>query len=293
MYKIGIIGSDNSHAEAFSQAINIPDSVTGEYMFPDCRVIGIYGEDRERTLQVATDGKIEYIAVNPIDLMGKVDAVMVVFRHGDLHMPHALPFIEAGIPVWIDKPFTIKNEDAIKLIKAAEKNGTLLTGGSTCKYSYDIAMAKNAVAGNSRIGKVKSAIMSFPAEIENEYGGLYFYGAHLVEMTLEAFGYNANSVVATENCGSVIAIVKYDSFQVVMNFIPDLRQYHVLLYGENGILDREIDISLAYMLGLHKFVEMLRSGKLPMPLELLYKSVEMLNAVVDSYRTGNEIFIKK
>lgn len=58
-------------------------------------------------------------------------------------------------------------------------------------------------------------------------------------------------------------------------------------------LDREIDITLSYMLGLRKFVEMLRNGKLPMPLELLYKPVELLNAVVNSYRTGKEIFLKK
>lgn len=292
MFKIGIVGSDNSHAEAFSKLVNFPDSKTGEYAFPDCKVVGIYGFDKERTEQVARDGKIDFIAEKPEDLIGKVDAVMVVFRHGDLHAEYALPFIKAGIATWVDKPFTIKNEDAIKLIDAAKKYNTLLTGGSTCKYAYDVLMAKGAVEGGSRIGKIKTGTINFPATLENEYGGIYFYGAHLVEMTMAIFGYNPKSVVASENNGTVTSILKYDNYQVTMNFIPGAKEYHVVLYGENGTLVREIDISIVYRLGFEKFVEMLRSKKLVMPLEDLYSVVETFNGIVEAYSTKKEVYLK-
>lgn len=291
MFRIGIIGSDNSHAEAFSQLVNIPDKKTGEYLFPDCKVVGIFGLENERTLQVARDGKIEFIAKKPEDLLGKVDAVMVVFRHGDLHIKYALPFIEAGIPTWIDKPFTIKNEDAKMLIERAKENNTLLTGGSTCKYTYDIMTIKNIVENGSRIGKIKSAAINFPATLENEYGGIYFYGAHLVEMTMAAFGYNPKSVAASENNGSVTATVNYENYQVTMKFIPGSSEYHAILFGENGTILREIDISTCYINGFEQFVDMLRTGKLPMPLEHLYAPVELLNAVVKSYTEKTEVLL--
>ena len=42
MFRVGIIGSDNSHALAFSRLANIPDG-EGEYAFPDVRITGIFG----------------------------------------------------------------------------------------------------------------------------------------------------------------------------------------------------------------------------------------------------------
>lgn len=291
VFRIGILGSDNSHAIAFSQLVNIPDKRTGEYVFPDCRVVGIYGHESERTEEVAAKGNIELIAEKPEDLMDKVDAVMVVFRHGDLHLEYAMPFVEKGIPVWIDKPFTIKNEDARALIDAAKKHNTLITGGSCTKYSSDIMMVKNAVENsNSRIGKIMTAAINFPAGLENEYGGIYFYGPHLVEMTLKAFGYDPISVTARENNGCVAAIAQYANYQVTMNFIPNNHEYYAVLFGERGSFIREIDISLSYLNGFDKFVEMLRTGILPESYENLYAAVEMLSAIKQSYK--NDISVK-
>jgi predicted dehydrogenase len=293
MYNIGIVGSDNSHAEAFAKIVNIPDKMTGKLLYPDFKVTSIFGLEEERTKEVAKQGKIDFIVEKPEDMIGKVDAVMVVFRHGDLHIKYAIPFIEAGIPTWVDKPFTIKDKDAKKLIEASIKHNTLLTGGSTCKYIYDILMIKNAVENGNRIGKIKSAMLNFPATLENEYGGIYFYGAHLVEMTMTAFGYNPKSVMASENDGNVVAIVKYDSFQVTMNFIPDSKEYYAVVFGENGTMLRELDISGCYQRGFEKFVEMVRTKELPLPLENLYAPVELLNAVVKSYSTKTEIKLKQ
>ena len=45
-YKIGIIGTENSHAYAFASLINLPYK-DGKIMFPDCRVTHVYGQLRE------------------------------------------------------------------------------------------------------------------------------------------------------------------------------------------------------------------------------------------------------
>lgn len=293
MFRIGIIGSDNSHALAFSKLANLKDDKTGDYLFPDVRVTGIFGLEKERTEEVADKGKIEFIAEKPEDLLGKVDAVMVVFRHGDLHAPYALPFIEKGIPTWIDKPFTIKISEAQKLIEAADRSNTLVTGGSTLKYTYDIQTLKNFAENNTSMGKLLGGVMNYPANLENEYGGLYFYGNHLAEMVMTVFGYDIKSVRASLHNGSITVCTKYDDFQVTLNYVDCWGKYTGVLYFEKGTIARDIDDSLGYRLGFEKLVEMLRSGKRPFPLEHLLIPTVFLNAVEKSIKTGNEVFLKE
>ena len=43
MFKVGILGSENSHALAFAQLANLPDPATGEYRYPDMRITAICG----------------------------------------------------------------------------------------------------------------------------------------------------------------------------------------------------------------------------------------------------------
>ena len=82
MFRIGIIGSDNSHADAFSKLINLKNPETGELESPDCEVTGIFGLEKETTEEVAKNGAIEFIASTPEELIGGVDKVKHVFSHG-------------------------------------------------------------------------------------------------------------------------------------------------------------------------------------------------------------------
>ena len=45
MYRIGIIGTENTHALTFAKLINLPDEKTGALLYPDAKIIGVYGAD--------------------------------------------------------------------------------------------------------------------------------------------------------------------------------------------------------------------------------------------------------
>ncbi len=292
MFRLGIVGSDSSHADAFAEMVNRPDPRTGEMLFPDFRFVGIYGPDRARTEEVARLGDIPFVAEKPADLIGRIDAAMVVFRHGDLHLPHALPFIEAGIPVWVDKPIAIAPDDARALFAAAAKRGVPVVGGSSLKYIPDVLLAKREADGDSRIGKLVAASIDFPATLENEYGGLHFYGPHLVEMALAIFGYHPRSVLASEAGGAVAAILKYDGFQVTLDFIPGAQEYHIVLHGAKGTIVREIDLTDCYRYEFAHFAQLLRTGATDETPAKLFAPVEILNAVLESLATGRAVAIR-
>jgi len=279
MVRIGIIGSDNSHALTFAKLFNLGQGATAP---ADYRVVAIYGTDPARTQEVAQAGAIDWIADKPEDMLGKVDAVMVVWRHGDLHAPSALPFIEAGVPTWVDKPFAIKVEDAKAMIGAARTHHTPLTGGSTLKHALDTLAFRELLwaPGARSILPLVAATLNYHAALENEYGGIYFYGSHLAELTMNLFGFDARSVVAVEHAGNVAAVVKYDGFLVVMNFLEKAKGgNYAIAYGENGSLVREFDHTTDYQQGVINFVKMLQTRESPLPLENLLLPVVLLKAV--------------
>ena len=250
MHRIGIIGSDSSHAAAFSELINKPDTETGSLLFPDCTVAGIFGEDSVKTKEIADKYSISFVAEEPKELMEKVDAVMVVLRDGDLHKEYALPFIERGIPTWIDKPFTLKEEDALELIKIAKKNNTLLTGGSTCRHAPEIKRAREERLKGENIGKIKNGFLSFITDFNSPYGGAAFYGSHLLEMALEIFGDEVLEVSAVRSRGGITAVLTYEGYEATLSFQEDVAGAPILLMGDKGVYYDKVNMSEVYKHGL-------------------------------------------
>lgn len=292
MFRIGILGSDNSHALAFAKLCNFPDE-NGKYAYDDVRICAIYGKDDDvnHTKEVAKEGNIEFIASAPENFIGKVDAVMIVNRRGSYHVPDILPFIEKGYPVWIDKPVASSVEDIEKLESACKKHNALITGGSTIKYNHEIISTQNRIKSGA-FGEVLGGNMNFPADLESEYEGINFYGPHLVDMMLATFGYNPKSVVATatkNNCFA--AIVKYENFHVTLNFVSTVADYHITVYGSEKVLTIPMEISTIYKLAFDKFVWMLRNREMPLSFEKLTKHVYVLDAISRSISEKKEIIL--
>lgn len=42
----------------------------------------------------------------PDEMIGQIDAVLIESVEGSFHYDRTAPFLEAGLPVFVDKPFT-------------------------------------------------------------------------------------------------------------------------------------------------------------------------------------------
>lgn len=216
MLRIGMIGADNFHALAFSRLANLPPEEGGSGL--PARVTMLWGESAQRAAFVANEAHIHTVVDDPARMLGQVDAVMVVLRHGAQHHDAALPFLRAGISTWVDKPFTTDIGQAAALVAAARESGALLAGGSTCKYCPDVLWLRDKYRAMCADGGVISAGLNFPGELDSPYGGLYFYGGHTAEILTTAFGPDIISVKADVTAGNVIAVFKYASLGVCVNF---------------------------------------------------------------------------
>ncbi|MEG1445773.1 MAG: Gfo/Idh/MocA family oxidoreductase [Ruthenibacterium sp.] len=290
MLRIGIIGADNFHALAFARLANLPVQEGGSGL--PVRVTALWGESEARAAFVAKEAQIPTIVQTQAELLGTVDAVMIVLRHGAQHCAAALPFLHAGIPVWVDKPFTIDYAQANILVDAAKKSGTILAGGSTCKYCPDVLAAKAEFDALCAQDTVISGAFNFPGEIDSPYGGLYFYGGHAVEILTTIFGTDVLSVKADVTAGNVIAIFKYANRAVSVNF-SEVTQFFCTLYAPQKTITMPIDITTVYRQGFAKFVNALLQNKAPEPAESLLRPVRILNALVAATVSEREEWIQQ
>lgn len=284
MIKLGMIGSDNSHADAFSQLCNLKQGYSG-LKTKGARVVAIYGHDPKRTEEVARNGHIPTIVEKAEHMLGMVDAVIVTFRHGDLHAKYALPFLEARVPAFVDKPFAIKRADAEAMLAVARKRKTPLTSFSTLRFARS---TRAFLKEMSDAGGFVTGSIAGPTDLKSEYGGLPFYGCHVTELLAEIFGYGVKAVRAIEHRGTVHATVRFGDERLVnLQFIGNAKvHFRVAANGRKAAGEYIVDTAGCYKDGLDIVLEMFRSRKRPLTDEQLLETVRVTDAVVRSYKKG-------
>ena len=275
MLEIGIIGSDNSHAIHFAQLAN--DSDLGANR---CRVTGIWGADAERTQTVAEAGSISTIYDSVESMVGAIDAALVVDRHGGLHREHAMPFLEAGRPVFVDKPFAVDLADVEAMIETARSNDTALTSFSTLRY----APATLAVAEQlAEIGSPKAAQFAGPCDFDSEYAGPYFYATHVVAMGVPLLGEDIAAVRAHRHGDTVTVAADWGDSGVAITYVTNAAyQFRVTLFGTDGVLAEEVDLDGCYAAGFEVVLDMFETDEWPLTPDQLRRPIAFVDAVVAS-----------
>lgn len=218
MTKVAILGSENSHAWHFAAALSDKD---GSRLYQDIELIGVYGDisredGRKGNEEIAKVSSCPHFAGHYDDFLSEADAVMVTARHGDNHLKYAYKYIEKGIPVWIDKPITANEADAAALAALAKKHRAPICGGSSLVHTDEIKRLCAYVKENR--ADVLGGHVTAPVNLENDYGGFWFYSQHLVQMITAVFGIDVKSVTAKRENNSVRAVYRFEDFCVTAFF---------------------------------------------------------------------------
>jgi predicted dehydrogenase len=111
---------------------------------PDVELVGVVDIKPERAGEVAAKHGTRPFT-NAADLLGHVDAVSIATPTVS-HVDVALPFIESGAGVLIEKPMAATIHDADRLIAAAEARGATLAVGHTERFNPAVAAARPMVS---------------------------------------------------------------------------------------------------------------------------------------------------
>lgn len=199
---IGIIGAENSHTAGFGKLFNI------DKKFPGVELKYVWGETDEFAKASMQKGNIPEQVKDPKEMLGNIDALIVDHRHPKYHLEAAWPFVEAGIPTFVDKPFCYRAEEGKEFLQMAKKVGTPVTSYSSIAHSsatFDIIKQLKSME------KITQVIRTGTADLDSKYGGIFFYGVHIVQPLMYMFGDDITEVRVSRNGATGNASLRYSS----------------------------------------------------------------------------------
>lgn len=276
--KIGIIGAENSHTRGFGKLFNIDKA------FPGISVDYVWGETDAFAKDAMDEGQIPNQVENPEDMLGKIDALIVDHRHGKYHLSAAEPFMRAGIPIFIDKPFCYRLAEGKSFLSKARALGTPITSYSSIAHSFSTFNQKEQLANYSEI---KQVVMYGPCDLDSQYGGVFFYGPHLVEPMIYLFGLEVDKARITKNGRNSSAQIVYkNGMLVTMIFTTKNYGWQTFIETETGIQEIKSNLKAE---GPGKndidMVEMFQSGKEPRSHKSILTGISILEALEKSSDT--------
>lgn len=281
MKRIAILGCENSHADAFLKFIR----EGGDYR--DVTVVGVYSDEREAAEKLREKYGVPVLD-GYADAVGEIDGLIITARNGCNHLKYALPYAESGIPMFIDKPITNLESEAVELMRLLQAHGVRISGGSSLKQDVYVKKLKSDARAEVD-GKTLGGLVRAPYQSRNAYGGFYFYAQHLVETVSEIFGRFPLSVTARQNGAQIHVLFHYEAYDCVGLYCDRNNFYYASRMSEQGAKSFVIPTTEEWYRGeLNEFCALLSGAPQTATYEEFIAPVFVMNAILRSLDSGRE-----
>ena len=220
---------------------------------------------------------------NYYDMVGQVDGIILDDFNSSPHFKElARPYLEAGVPIFINRPFALNLEDAREMIELARKHDTPVMSSSTFEFAPEMEQIKGQVAGSAPLaGYVTANSMSdYPT---HGIHGLWFAHA-CVGGGIRSVSYQTpdwrkpNGVVVIEHEGRDGGVPFYGCVQQVSGTWGFIR-----VFGKQNF-EQLIHPSLYFWLPIViEMQKMFSTRKMPQSYEALYEKVQLFLAGFKSH----------
>jgi hypothetical protein len=154
MFRIGTVNIDTSHAPSFAEILLKGDTARYTAIYND----GFRTDEEVSNFMERFGVKERYTDL--AEMAKNVDIAFIQSCNWDRHIELSMPFIEAGVPVFIDKPLVGNLKDC-KVLEQLAAEGKVILGTSAMRYTYERDSFFAGVAAlqvGNRLGDVGSAI---------------------------------------------------------------------------------------------------------------------------------------
>ena len=281
MLKLGILDFDTSHAVEFTKRLSHQDIDKEQWVDGAAVVIGCPGTSKVSPERVAGfTAAMKKLGVklvdDPAEMIGKVDGMLIEAVDGSVHWERAKPFLDAGIPCFVDKPFACSLADAKKIAALAEKKKLPLFSSSALRYAPDVVAYTTA----DKPGKLLGAMTYGPASEHERNPGLFHYGIHAVEMLYALMGPGCKRVTNTKEKGTDVVTGTWADGRIgtVRGIRAGKADFGFVAFAEKAVTAVTVGTKDIYRELLKKVVEMFATGKSPLAIRETLEIVAFIEA---------------
>lgn len=298
---VGIIGisEGNGHPFSFSAIINgySPEGLaasgwTGiydyvrrrhpsEFGIEGWRVTHAWTQDPATTKRLCAASNIANAAADYRDFLGAVDAVIIARDDFAMHRELAQPFLEAGLPVFLDKPLSV-DLDELRFFRPYLESGQLMSC-SGMRYARELDEPRADLAVFGQLKLIRGAIV---LAWEN-------YGVHLLDAVFNLTPAHAVSVhmLPAAHASAAIRLDNGALFQLDA-LGACARTFHLEIFGSerNGAWDITDNFSM-FRRTLWNFFESIRTGVPAIPPERTLEIMRVLIAGRLSQKEKREVLL--
>lgn len=263
--RLGVIGTDTSHAVAFTRVLN--DAASPDHI-PGARVVAAWKggspdieESAKRVDRYAADLQQKWgvkIVGSIADLCPVVDGLLLESVDGRTHLPEFREAMRCGKPVFIDKPLASSLHDAREIARLASEHGIPWFSASALRFSPITDM---------RTPDMTSAIVWSPGPLEpHQQLALSWYGIHGVAMLYTLFGTGCTAVSEISSADDDVITGRWKDGRLgTIHLQRPYGKYGAVVFLKNKNLNAEPDIHFSYVPLVKEIVKFMSSKVPPVP----------------------------
>jgi len=222
-----------------------------EFGFEDVRVTHAWTQEPETTKRLCASANIPNALTEAKDMLGEVDAVVIARDDYESHFALAMPFLEAGLHVFVDKPLSQSLEE-LRMLRPYLEGGKLMSC-SGMRYAKELDEPRAALDSYGKLRLVRGAILNSWEQ----------YGVHLLDAIFNVVHTKPVSVMGLEAEHVSVAVTMDDGLLVQIDALGDVaRCFRVDIFGDKRISSHEITDNFSmFRRTLWHFVESIRTGE--------------------------------
>ena len=301
MIKLGIIGMSPGNAHPYSWSAIVNGFFDGEeitnigypgvtnYLKANQDTLGIAGarvthvwtQDRAISKSIVKAARVEQVADRLEDMIGQVDAVILSRDDSEDHVKMAAPFLEANVPIFIDKPLATSYDD-LAYFSAQHAQGKFIMSCSSMRYASECRTVK---IDREKLGEI---------ELVTAVGKKDWlkYGIHMLE-ALFAF-LDDPQPVSVQHVGKDKKDIVYIEFEngiiaTVHLFMDIALTFQISVFGQQGW--ELIELKNYYAMFRDNLIEFIRSvqeGKPRLSFDKTERLMRTLIGAAESLKQGGK-----
>lgn len=284
MLRLGIVDFDSSHCHEYAARLN-GTAADPEQHVEGARVVAAWPgtsvmapERIARHRPLVAECGVELVD-RLDDLRARVDGLLILSLNGTAHLERIRAVASWGLPVYVDKPFASRFDEAREIVETARRAGIPLCGGSALRFSDDLL---KFAADLPRFGPLHGVLVHGPAKRDPHDPGLLHYGIHAIEIlyTLLGPGCQTLSSVSAPDADVVTGRWQDGRLGTLRGVRRGATAYGFAAFCEQGVVSRPVSTRWSYRNLLRELVPFFRTGVPPIPVETTLETIAFAAAAL-------------